>query len=305
MSLPVIRDPLIFRSGFALGPGEGKVIAQVGLEVDPDQPLSQIWELSPSLIWSHYDVHLTAIRIAVVPSSQAATSWLLGEGGYIQVVENGRIAEEMVDPSDEGPLYRGNLTDLRRIGRHFYTVGMSRQVYRREDSGWRHVDAGTVQPLGDLTIAGFCTIDGLNEDDIYAAGYNGEIWHFSKSKWQAIESPTNLVLTQLRVITPELAFACGQEGVLLQGSRDQWNFIDHGQTLGTFWGLEWFNDVLYLAGDDGLYCFEDDHLDPVDTGLPDPWTYRFLHAQNGALWAFGPRNVGWTDGKLWHDVTPS
>src|SRR5262249_25832852 len=199
MSIPVIRDPLVFLSGFALGPGEGKVIAQVGLEVDPDQPLSQVWELAPSVGWSHYDVHLTAIRMWVLPPPQAAT-WLLGEGGYVQLVQNGAVSEEMVDPSDEGPLYRGNLTDLRRIGRHFYATGMSRQVYRREDSGWRHIDAGTVLPLGDLTIAGFCTIDGLSEDDIYGAGYNGEIWRLFKSRWQPIETPTNLILTQLRVL---------------------------------------------------------------------------------------------------------
>lgn len=304
MSLAVASPPLLFRAGVALGPGHGKVIAQVGLEVDPDQPLSQIWELAPSAGWRHYDVNLTAIRLRVLPPPQAAT-WILGEGGFVQIVENGQVSEEMVDPSDEGPLYRGNLTDLRRIGRHFYAVGMSRQVYRREDSGWRHIDAGTVLPLGDLTIAGFCTIDGVSEDDIYAAGYNGEIWRRFENRWQSIETPTNLVLTQLRAITPDLAYACGQAGVILRGSGDRWDFVDHGLMTGSFWGLEWFEGALYLAGDEGLFRFQDERLELVDTGLPKPWTYRFLHAENGALWLFGPRSVGWTDGKLWYDATPS
>src|SRR5262245_56668228 len=100
MSLPIARSPLVFRSGVAIGPGQGKVIAQVGLELDPDDPRSQIWEYSKPSGWSHYEVRLTAIRLA----GPGSPTWILGEGGYVQMVQDGRITEEMVDPTENGPM---------------------------------------------------------------------------------------------------------------------------------------------------------------------------------------------------------
>jgi hypothetical protein len=207
----------------------------------------------------------------------------------------------------DGPQGRGPLRDLKWIGNHLYAVGMSRQVYRREGVGiWIHRDEGTVLPLGSKTVAGFNSIDGISEDDFYAVGFGGEIWRSLNGRWREIESPTNVVLHRVRVIRDDLAYACGQEGVLLRGRGDGWEQIDHGATEDDLWDVEWYGDRLYVAHDDGLFLLTDaDDLDIVKFGIRGTITCRHLHANDGVLLSSGPKNVLWTgDGKKWQDITP-
>jgi hypothetical protein len=230
---------------------------------------------------------------------------IMGAGGYVAVVTGGTVTEEMVDESVEGPRGRGNIRDMRLIGGHLYAAGMNRQVYRREGpQRWVHCDRGVVQPLGNLTVSGFSAIDGLTESDIYAAGFNGEIWHYDGKSWQQFDSPTNVLLHRIRVVGADLAFASGQLGVLLQGSRQGWRPIEHDVTTEDLWGMEWFDGHLYVAGDEAIYRVEGDQLKVVDTGLGTSFTYRHLHANAGAMWSFGPKHIAKTDGKMWMDVTP-
>lgn len=299
------QPTLSFRSGFSLGIGAGKVIAQVGPLPPPDFPESQIMEWSEQKGWSSYKIALTARRMWVLHELQQKLV-VMGAGGYVAVISERTIIEEMVDESDDGPRYRGNMRDMRLIGDHLYAVGMNRQVYRREQPGrWVHCDQGVVQPRGNLTVSGFSAIDGLTESDIYATGFNGEIWHFSGRKWREFDSPTNVLLHRIRAIEPDLVFAAGQDGVLLQGAGDSWRFIEHDVTTENLWGMEWFHGHLYVAGDTALFRLEDGLLRVVDTGLGESFTYRHLHANQGAMWSFGPKHIAKTDGKAWTDVTPT
>lgn len=298
------QDTLSFRSGYALGVDAGMVIAQLGPAPHPDAPESLIMEWTEESGWTSQRIALTARRMWVF-SEPRKQSIIMGEGGYLLVLSDGTIREEMVDQSDDGPRYRGNMRDLRFIGGHLYAAGMNRQVYRREAPGrWVHWDEGVVQPLGTLKVSGFSAIDGLAESDIYASGFNGEIWHYDGKTWRQIDSPTNLVLHRIRVIRPDLVFACGQEGVLLQGAGDTWRPVEHDVTTENLWGMEWFNGSLYVSGDRAIYRLSNDQVEVVDTGLGESFTYRHLHANNGAMWSFGPRHVAKTDGRSWTNVTP-
>jgi len=155
-------------------------------------------------------------------------------------------------------------------------------------------------------VAGFNSIDGLSEDDFYAVGFGGEIWRCLKGRWRQIESPTNVVLHRVRVVPDDLAYACGQEGVLLRGRGDEWEQIDHGATEDNLWDLEWYGDRLYLAHDDGLFTLKGaNSLEAVKFGIRGTITCRHLHANDGVLLSSGPKNVVWTsDGKKWEEITP-
>lgn len=254
--------------------------------------------------WSSYRIALTARRMWLLDEPQPKLV-VMGAGGYVVVISDVGMTEEMVDESDDGPRYRGNIRDMRLIGDHLYAAGMNRQVYRREQAGrWVHCDQGVAQPKGNLTVSGFSAIDGLTETDIYATGFNGEIWHYDGRKWRALDSPTNVLLHRIRAINPGLVFAAGQEGVLLQGSCNAWRFIDHDVTTENLWGMEWFQSHLYVAGDTSLFRLEGGTLRVVDTGLGKSFTYRHLHAHQGAMWSFGPKHIAKTDGGAWTDVTP-
>lgn len=253
--------------------------------------------------WTAADVRWSGLRCVVEPSSTARV-FMLGTGGEILTwVRGTKPTEERID--EEGVRQRGPMCDLRWIGAHLYACGMSRQVYRREGPGqWIRADAGTVQALGDMQVAGFNAIDGLTEDDILAVGFGGEIWRRKVGRWKPLASPTNVVLTRVRAIRSDLAYAVGQRGVLLQGKGDAWTPIHHGMMEDDLWAVEWFKDQLWVASAKGLYRLTDlGRLREVELGLGEGRTYYDLHANDGLLWSVGPKHLAWTeDGVRWNDV---
>ncbi len=292
-----------FLSGYVQDKNVCRVLAQINELRNKGSTSSGVMSWKQGQWYSH-DIDWTSTRIDGVTEPELEII-AIGPDGIALIVTMQGVTEENIDDSDEGPDRRGDMRDLRYIGHHFYAVGMSRQVYRRESPGkWSRQDAGVVLPPGDLTVCGFNAIDGLNEKIIYAVGFNGEIWQRKNSKWQQVDSPTNAVLHRVRVIKKDVIFACGQNGVLLRSDGKTWDFIDQEATTEDLWGMEWFKDKLYLSCDDGMFVLEgDDSLTKVK--LEEGWTCRHLHANDGVLWSFGPRHLAWTDdGEKWNDVTP-
>jgi hypothetical protein len=289
--------------GVSLGPGHCQMIMQPALtdRALEDMPPSLLLEWSRDRGLSTREADCPLIRLAVLPVPEQQL-FACGRLGYIARIHRGLLAEETI----EGPPDQGFLRDLRVIGTHLYAAGMGRQAYRRHDSGrWTRWDAGLLPNSEDvLDIRGINAIDGFTEDDMYAVGFQGEIWRYVRGAWHEVESPTNLILERVRVVRPDRAYSAGQVGTLLRGHGDTWEHVKQTTTEDDFWGMEWFRDRLYLATRNGLYVLvEDDELEPVDTGLPGPRTSAQLHAANGALWSFGPQHLAWTeDGTTWNDV---
>lgn len=303
----VTSNPFSFLSGIVQDRNVGRVIAQVDELKEAGSTNSRLlrWTRSDGK-WQSYRLKWHAIRLGVIPGSDPVIVAIGPDGSYIEGTSAGP-SEGYIDNSDDGPNRRGDIRDLRIIGGHAYATGMSRQIYRREAAGvWHRFDDGVVQPRGAISVAGFNAIDGLDENNIYAVGFNGEIWHFQNLKWTRIDSPTGVVLHRVRTVRDNIVFACGQEGVLIEGFDSQWRIVEHGISLPDLWGMEWFNDRLYVACDDGLYALKsNDVLEKINIGLGDNWTFRHLHANDGVLWSFGPKHICWTEDMVtWHDVTP-
>jgi hypothetical protein len=226
-----------------------------------------------------------------------------GQFGFVGLIRGDQVVEERI----EGPEDRGAIRNMRVIGRHVYAAGMRRQVYRRIGSGrWERFEKGIDTAWKHPPdIAGFNAIDGLSEDDIYTVGFGGDIWHCRKGEWHKVVSPTNFIIERVRAVKPDLVFAAGRRGLLLRGHDDMWESVDQKVTRENFWGLEWFQNRLYLATRQGLFRLTDaDDLEPIDDGLPKPRTYSKLHAGNGALWSFGESHLSWTtDGETWNEVS--
>jgi hypothetical protein len=256
--------------------------------------------------WQYFPIDWPATRMWAL-SKPDIQVFVTGPDGIVFIATLSGNTEEEIDSSAEGPRARGPIRDLRFIGDHLYATGMGRQVYRREGSNkWERADKGMVRPVSSEEICGFNSIDGLNENEIYATGFAGEIWCFSDDKWDKMESPTNLILHRVRTITPSKVFCSGQNGLLIKGAHNRWEIIDHGATDSNIWGLEWFRDKLFVACDDGLFIYKgSNELEKLDLDLGENISHRHLHANNGILMSFGPKNIVWTeDGKHWSDITP-
>jgi hypothetical protein len=182
---------------------------------------------------------------------------------------------------------------------------MARQVYRREGpENWCRRDEGAVLPIGAIEVAGFNSIDGVCEHDIYAVGFGGEIWRCVYRRWYQVKSPTRAILNCVRVVRKELIYAAGHKGVLLRGNGDGWEQVVQKETTDDLWGMEWFNETLYVCSDKAIYCVnEDGEFKAIELGHIK--TSGHLHANDGVMWSFGGKHVAWTENGLdWNDATP-
>jgi len=184
------------------------------------------------------------------------------------------------------------------IDGYAYACGMNREVFRRGGEGkWTAMHAPAAE--GDDDVAGFEAIDGFGADDIYAAGWEGEVWHWQGSAWAQAPSPVNVVLSGVCCAGDGNVYACGQAGTLLRGRGQDWEVLETEGLIDDFWDLRWFMDRLYVASMSALYELQGDVLVPVDFGRDAPDSCYKLTDAEGVLWSVGQQNICSFDGAAW------
>lgn len=223
-------------------------------------------------------------------------------GTYGEAYFCGGGDEHIENIADHHPVSdRGHLRHVRNIGGKAHVCGMDRQVYRRDGvNTWVCIDQGC-RPKPD-EIVSFESIDGFSEQDIYTAGSGGEIWNFDGATWRQIDSPTNIILTNLVCAGDGQVYLCGRLGMLIVGRNDTWRVIDHGVTEDDFWDIAWFKGRLYLSTLRMVYVLDGDALIPVDWGDDAPATCCHLSACDDAMWSIGPKDIMSFDGEEWSRI---
>ena len=235
----------------------------------------------------------------------------VGPYGEVMVYTQSGSAEEFLDQSNQGPTGLGAIREVRRIGSHFYVVGMGRQVYRRETGAgpldnvsWKRMDSGVVVASPNNEILGFNSIDGFSENDIYAVGWKGEIWHSNGEQWAQICSPTNVKLEKIVCGGDGYVYAAGQSGTLLKGHRESWEVINHEVTKNQFWGATWYRSRLWLSTSNALFTLtEGNLLEEVNFNFGEKISCSHLATSGEVLWSIGPNHLVRTnDGVSWSQV---
>lgn len=229
----------------------------------------------------------------------------LGTDGSVRASGGGVVREEApiascgVDPRTRGPL-----REIRGIAQgRAYAVGAGRQAYLREDDGqWRCIDSSAQEGGVPVADASFESIDGFSEQEIYAVGWEGEIWQYDGDRFTQRASPTGLALHKVRCAPDGHAYACGQLGTLLRGRNDRWEIIEHDSTREDLWGMEFFNDHLYVSSTRFVYRLENGRLQSVDFGDDIPGTCYHLSAADGIMWSIGAKDLMEFDGNAWRRV---
>lgn len=221
--------------------------------------------------------------------------------GDVRLLGSGQESQEKISTSDGNPIDRGHLRQVRTVGQRTFAVGMNRQVYRRDGvDQWTCLDQ-TIRPaIGETK--GFESIDGFDENDLYAVGWDGEIWHYNGQQWNQKESPTNLVLTRVLCAGNGQAYASGRRGLLIVGREDRWQTIEQEDVTSDIWDLAWYGDTLYLSTLRGLYTLQGDNLVAVDFGEDTPASYYHLSVADGVLWSFGAKDIMAFDGHTWQRI---
>lgn len=284
-----------FSKGFVESTNAVRVICAIGDEPHIQPAVAKWGGLKEK--WSLLPMQWMPVGIAVLLQPNPCVFALSTNGtigfGY------GDYKEEQIDATDDGPKSRGPLRDLRVIGDHLYATGMGRQVYCRDAAGkWARIDEGMVLARGVIEVCGFNSIDGVNENDIWAAGLLGEIWHYNGKEWKKQECGTKLSLHKVVAVQPNQVYCVGQKGLVLKYDGNNWQTLHNDAAIGDLWGAVWFNDALYAAAANGLYRLQNDKLEKVPVN--DISSFGHLHAGDGMLWSFGTGQVASTsDGTKW------
>jgi hypothetical protein len=226
---------------------------------------------------------------------------VVGELGDALVLGGGDRHEETVESGDSKPADRGPLRGVRRIGENIYVVGMDRQVYRRDAvDSWSSFDKGIPRDYDPKSISGFEAVDGFSENDIYAVGWDGDIWNCVDGGWHQETSPVGQVLLDVCCGGDGLVYACARNGVLIRGKRGEWETLDFGEFSESLWSVAWFQGRLYAASTDSVFVLgDDDLLAPVYMGEDHAKTCYRLVTGAGIMWSIGAKDVMSFDGQKW------
>jgi hypothetical protein len=150
------------------------------------------------------------------------------------------------------------LTNLASIGNSVYACGMGRLCLRRDLLGkWENVSA----PWPELKegVIGFTDLGGLNADFLYAVGWQGEIWVLSGNRWSRQDSPTNANLNAVTVGIDGVAYAVGDDGVMLKTNHGHWEIVETSVD----------SNLLDVCIHDGIVfvCSDSEVLRLVESGL--------------------------------------
>lgn len=223
----------------------------------------------------------------------------VGEFGEVLMLGCGDHHEERIGKGKKAPKDRGPLRGVRSIEGHVYCVGMDRQIYRREGANkWVSFDIG-IDTRGSEDVVGFESIDGFSAADIYACGWDGEVWHFDGKSWGAKTSPVNSVLVDICCAGDGSVYACGRNGLLIKGRHDQWETVDVKGFSDDLWSLAWYKGKLYLASMEYVFVLGDKGLQAVDMGKDTARTCYDLTVGADKMWSIGAKDVMSFDGKKW------
>ena len=301
--MPAPSSPITFTYGHGIVESRTTDIFINEMDVGGEKQFALVRWVGSGKPWSYFALGWIPVRLALLPGPPPCNFIVGGDGrvgfGY------GSYSEEQVNDTRTGPQGRGPLRELRVIGAHLYTAGMGRQVYRRlGPAQWEVLDPPRVPKRGEIDVCGFTSLDGVNESDIWAVGYKGEMWNRKGGQWHEAPALTNVTLHKVRMVRSDLGFASGKMGIVMRYDGSTWGALPHPAGTDDIWDLEWFADRLYAASAKKLYVLQPDDTF-AEVKIENVTSFGHLHAADGVLWSFGTLQLAWTDdGQHWNPEQP-
>lgn len=162
----------------------------------------------------------------------------------------------------DGNFIRGHLGRLRSLDGYLYACGGGRAFGKRLDKGqWQSFSQFIPDEDGNHT--GFDDFDGWGENDIYAVGGLGDVWHFNGTDWRQIPFPSNY---------PTSAVCCGGDGNvyiatyngIFMGRENRWKNIGNIGTNLPIKDMVWYEDKVWCTNDYGLWTIDNGRVARAD-----------------------------------------
>jgi hypothetical protein len=291
--------PLFFNDGFVFDEDYVSVASQ--MDAYSDSAVSRVTVIrdltskrTPEWVYVDFEDAATSVT-GVVEAGNVRRSYLMGMYGKVLVLGGGQARTEDVPYEGE----HGRLLRIRAVGKTLFICGMTGQLLARQRGSWRRIDGGLLGTGG----LDFEDIDGTSPADLYAVGVEGIIWHFDGKRWRDLKSPTNQRLSNVRCVSKDEIYICGNSGILMRGSaRSGWQLLAQDALNDNLWGLTIFGGKPYVASTGGIHFYDGKDLRQVDFGDLKLKSFNRLDACNSSLWSFGIKQIAWFDGHRWREV---
>lgn len=245
------------------------------------------------------DDRLVSFTLANLPQRRITA---IAENGMAYMFGGGEVFREYIYKDLPAP--HDLLAEVRAVAEgHAYAVGSGRVVHRKEGlDKWSKIDK-TCEPksIEKGADVAFLSIDGFAEDDIYAVGWDGEIWYYNGEKWQMKDSPTNVNLHKVRCCKDGYVYACCEAGIIVKGRDNSWEVIKQDITEEDFRGLAYFKEEVYLASNYFIYRVGKNGFKHVKFHY-NVTTCSQLYATDDLMLSVGIKDVFLYDGNTWEKI---
>jgi photosystem II stability/assembly factor-like uncharacterized protein len=205
--------------------------------------------------------------------------------------------------SEVANMYFTNVKSVRKG--HAIAIGPKRHVYIRKSANvWEKLSNG-LYPNGDKTNlehAGFRDIDGFSEQDLYACGGRGDMWHYNGDKWTIVDIPTDARLDHI---------CCGEDGFvyvttnrrdILKGRGNSWSIISQEETDEVLEAIVCYNNQIIVSTVSGLFVVNEDGFTRWESNYPKMESYAHLATGDGILVVAGSYEASLYDGEKWEVI---
>lgn len=286
-------DTFYFRKGIFAQNGIVTLLCRSYELAEEDVEHTFVFQRNEQGEWAILSVEWEAIGICWLEES--CQLLLVGENGESLAAQPGgtRISSQIVP--DLGSI--GPFTNLQKVGRSAFAVGMGGIIYRFDISiGWTKTSSLIPSSVD------FEAVDGFSDNEIYAVGWKGAIWRFDGSKWSCVDVPTNLHLTSVVCADDGWVYVCGQHGILLRGRESTWQVVEQDDTEEDLWSIKKYKDSVYVATTDYLYTIEKDSLVEVNFDEDFPRSCYHIQADERNMLSVGQKDVFLLTDNIWERV---
>jgi hypothetical protein len=241
-------------------------------------------------------LNLPRIGVCSLPISQSMMV-ARNTDGQVVLLGGGRdFPEEFIDPGKNPMPQR-----IKTIGGYAYSVGDQRKIYKRSAIGqWdRILDLPRVDAIETV---GFDDMDAFNENDMYAVGGHGDVWHFNGERWRQMGFPSNVQLGTVTCAGDGQVYISGEGGSLWVGGQSSWKRIYEGSASILWNDVLWFEGKLWLSSDYQFRNWNGKSLEPVMHEDKQIWLNGHMDARDGLLAVAGIERVSTFDGKNWRTI---
>lgn len=202
----------------------------------------------------------------------------------------------------------GPVTRIKTFDGHAFVAGALRSFGKRLGTNQyaSYSDAIPELPPDDPLYLrdGFSDFDLFAEDDIYAAGGRGDVWHFNGSAWRQIALPTDAWLKTVCCGADGMVCISGYEGLTFRGRGDRWTRIHDGGVYLGWQDMVWFEDRAWATNDHGLWTIQDGRVE-FQNHLLDPAISvcsGHLYVNDGVMLMAGLGGACFRENGQWHSI---